>query len=167
MSKTDELLQQILDLANLEHRLDFGRFLDWAIREGRAYTSQGTYSLTLTAGSSFTVTFTNPSGYMFIPHHEGVDAEVANKIYMTVTRDGVAFLTTAILPEKLVFDWNQSVPWRGIGLIKSQGTVKFINSDTSSRWVLAGYVGTYLLYTEWVAYAKDRLDTYPRYWRRP
>lgn len=161
----EELLKELLEFERLQARLDFGQFLDWAVRQGRARKDIAAYTYTVTAGGSSTLTVTNPKGYVWIPHQESIWVEAANIMALELQRDGETFLDFPALPTEVLFNWNTAVPWKGPGVIKGSAVATFTNSDVADRWVIGGYIGTYLLFEEYDLYMKSLWDQYPRQWK--
>lgn len=165
----DELVRLEKERINLERlsaRRDFGNFLDWAIRQGRARKDLGAYALSITAGDTTTIASANPRGYVWIPHLEVIWTETAGVMAAVLVRDGETFLTAPAVPAEFLFNWNTAIPWKAFGIIKGTASIAYTNGDTVTRWVIAGYVGTYLLYEEYLPYMDDIWAEYPRQWRK-
>jgi len=141
MPTTEELLEKLLELGRLEFWLDTSKYVSAMTEIGQASLDMGMWSITLAAGDSIEISFTNPSGYVWVPHYEGLRVSTGNVFEVSLIRDGKVFL---YMPGVVDMDYYWSLISPYTGIIETTADLQITNNSAATEWIVGGYIGRYL-----------------------
>ena len=158
MEPLEEIAQQLkelnitalkqLEISGLQFTLEPFRYITRKLRAGEAIPDTVSYYQLIAPGATFTVTFANPAGYVWIGIYQSVE----------VSQNGVfefaGFVDDAILPmlriprmASYIINWSVTIPFGHV--IKETTTIIYTNHDIANQWISVGSMGIYLRKDIW------------------
>ncbi len=158
MTELEEVVQQLkelnatarkqLEISGLEFALEPFRYIARKLRTGEAIPNVLSYYQLIVPAGVFTVTFANPTGYVWIGIFQSV--EVSQNAVFEFT----GFVDDEILPKSYVprmvshvINWSVTIPFGHV--IKETTTLTFVNHDIAAQWISVDSMGIYLRKDVW------------------
>lgn len=140
--------RKLLEVQGLEFALEPRRYIARKLRSGEGIADVGFYYQEIAPGATFTVSFTNPAGYVWVGIMERL--MVSQNGVFELTR----YLDDAILPwvyiarvPTLEISWSEVLPF---GFVKKEvATISYTNHDAVAQWIIGSYLGIFLRKDIW------------------
>ena len=159
--KTDD---QLVELQTLALWFDLQRFLAGMVHRGDAYVTFGSFKLSLSPGTTFTLAGSNPAGWVYIPIDERVTVDAEGILDFTITRDEKLFFDMPAVVNHFSYNWL-IFPLVGSGVLERTYSVVVTNPDVFDHWFVKSYLAVYVK-TERYAEFRDLLSlASTRYWK--
>ncbi len=140
--------KKLVEISGLEFALEPLRYMTRKDRTGEATPHAEEYYQEIDPGDTFSLTFTNPPGFVWIPIIQTIAVSQNGAI------EFYGWLDDAIIPAlhftrlvSLEMRWSESIPFGFI--MKESGMVTYINHDIAVQWVSVLSQGIYLRKEVW------------------
>ncbi|MBA7609795.1 hypothetical protein ES703_16989 [subsurface metagenome] len=155
-------IKKLLEISGLDFALEPTRYMTRKVRTGEATPHSETYYQEIAPAATFTLTFTNPTGFVWIPIIQTID----------VSQNGVfefyGWLDDAIIPamylprlSSQVMRWSETIPFGFV--MKESGMVTYVNHDAAVQWILVASLGILLRKEVWERDSKLMDEASERY----
>lgn len=159
MTELEDVVQQLkelnitakrqLEISGLDFALEPFRYIARKLRTGEAIPNVlSYYQLIAPFPGAFTVTFANPTGYVWIGIFQSI--EVSQNAVFEFT----GFVDDEILPKSYVprmvshvINWSGTIPFGHV--IKETTTLTFVNHDIAPQWISVDSMGIFLRKDVW------------------
>ena len=140
--------RQHLEILGLEFAFDPLRYIARKLRTGEAEWLGGRFYQLVAAGATFTITLTNPTGYVWIPIFQSVDVSQNAVFELAAWVDDLLF-PPLHLPRlsSFEFKWTETLPFGFI--VKETATYICINHDIAAQWISTLTLGINLRKDVW------------------
>lgn len=140
--------RQLLEIQGLQFGLEPFRYISRKLRSGEALPNVLSYYQLIAPAGVFSVTFTNPAGYVWIGIYQSIEVSQNGVIEFT------GFVDDEILPKSYVprmtshiINWSVTIPFGHV--IKETTTLTFINHDIANQWLVSHSMGIFLRKDVW------------------
>jgi len=141
-------LKDIREINGLDFAFDPMRYITWKLRSGEALPNIFSYYQLIGPAGTFSVTYTNPEGYVWIGIFQSI----------TVSQSGViqfiGFVDDELFPKSFVprlvshsINWSITIPFGHV--IKEITNLAFTNFDIADQWIAVDTMGIYLRSDVW------------------
>ena len=142
-------LKKLVEIQSLEFSLDPLSYITRKLRTGEGLPSVASYyQLVVAFPGTFTLTFTNPEGYVWIGVHQTVDLSQEGVFELTAMVDD-EILPALYIPRLTSHElsWTMTLPFANI--IKRSTTITYVNHDAAAQWISVVSTGIYLRSDVW------------------
>jgi len=148
LTEISNTLKDLRTLSGLDFAFEPSRYIVRKLRSGEALADKASYYQLIAAGATFTATFSNPEGYVWLGIREAIKTSQNGVIEFT------RFLDDDILPWIYIprltgidFNWLLTLPFALVN--RETCTVIYTNHDAAEQWVAADWIGIYLRKDVW------------------
>lgn len=148
LARLNSNIEKLLAISQLEYNFDQTRYLAGKVRAGEAVINKGAAYQLVAPAATFTVTLTNPTGFVLILHYLSAQASQNAVFELTITIDNQLepwiFIPRFVDTELFI---SQVIPYDFV--VKENTTIAYRNLDALPQWGVTTFIGTHLRKDVW------------------
>lgn len=140
--------KKLLEIQGLQFGLEPFRYITRKLRSGEAEPNVLSYYQLIAPAGVFTVTYINPTGYIWIGIFQSIEVSQNGVFEFTGFVDDALF-PASYVPRMVshVINWSVTIPFGHV--IKETTTLTFVNHDIAPQWLSVDSMGVYLRKDVW------------------